>query len=846
MKEENRKEKQLEDELKVLRQEIARLKVLENERKQMENALKESEEMYKTLVKTSPDAVTITNLEGKITEVSQRTLELHGLSTPEEILGKNAFELIAQEDHEKARKNILKTLQNGYIRNQKYTLLKKDGTRFYGEMNAALVCDISGKPKAFIGTTRDITEHERTKQALQQAYEALEIKVEDRTTDLNSTNKKLQEEIDGRKRAEDALRESEERFRMIVELSPFPISIFDSNGRYLYINRKFSEVFGYTLKDIPTGKRWFDLAFPDSHYRQEAISAWKSDLEKLAKKKIMPRLFSVKCKNGVVREIIFRPLRVNYDQLFIIYEDITDRKRAQEEVYKAKEYLEKVFNSVTDSIIVTGLNTRVVTCNKATEKIFGYKSEEIVGKSIRKIFPDKQAFKDLIPRSLKEIEDHGHFEGEITLRHKGGQTFPVSLISSMLIGTDGNPIGIVGVGRDITERKQTEEAREKLESHLRQAQKMEAIGTLAGGIAHDFNNILSVILGYIELSIDVFPEGSSAKSNMEEVIRVCNRGKDLVKQILTFSRKVEKELIPVQIHALVNEALRFIRASLPSTIEIRQEIDTESGSILANPTQIHQIIINLCSNAYYAMRESGGVLEIKLVAVKIGPDSRIDCQELKDGTYLRLTIKDTGHGIEKADLERIFDPFYTTKPPGEGTGMGLSTVHGIVRAHGGTITVSSELGKGTTFNIYLPRLSREVPVKESKPELTTEGKEHILLVDDEESIVYAGKIVLERLGYKVTALKSSSEALEIFNKNPDEFDLVITDQTMPAMTGAELASKMMLIRPAIPVILTTGYSELITREKAKKLGIRDYIMKPFLARDLAKSIRRIMDREYTV
>ncbi|MGA1840947.1 MAG: PAS domain S-box protein [bacterium] len=846
MKEENRTEKKLEDELKKLRQEITRLKALEGQQKQMENALKESEEMYKTLVKTSPDAVTITNLDGNITEVSQRTLELHGFSSPEEILGKNSFDLIAQEDHEKARKNVLKTLQNGYIRNQKYTLLKKDGTHFYGEINAALVSDISSKPKAFIGITRDITEQEKTKDALQQAYEALEIKVEERTCDLKSTNKKLQEEIDARRRAEEALRESEERFRMIVELSPFPISIFDSDGIYLYINRKFTEVFGYTLKDVPTGKKWFDLAFPDPKYRQEAISAWKSDLEKLAKKKIMPRLFNVRCKNGSVRKIIFRPLKMNYDQLFIIYEDITDRKRAQEEVYKAKEYLEKVFNSVTDSIIVSGLNTRVVTFNKATEKIFGYKSEEIVGKSIRKIFPDKSAFKDLVRNSLKEIQEHGHFEGEITLRHKSGRTFPVSLISSMLMGTDGKPIGIVSVGRDITERKQTEEAKEKLESHLRQAQKMEAIGTLAGGIAHDFNNILSVVLGYVELSIDAFPEGSSARSNMEEVIRVCNRGKDLVKQILTFSRKVEKDLVPVQINSIVDEALRFIRASIPSTIEIRQDIDTKSGSVLANPTQIQQIIINLCSNAYYAMRESGGILEIKLGAVQIGPDSRVECQDLKDGTYIRLTIKDTGHGIEKSDLERIFDPFFTTKPPGEGTGMGLSTVHGIVRAHGGSITVSSEIGKGTTFNIYLPRLSKDAPTKEAKPELTSEGREHILLVDDEESIIYAGKIVLERLGYKVTALKSSSEALEIFHKNPGDFDLVITDQTMPAMTGAELASKLMLIRPTIPVILTTGYSELITREKAKKLGIRDYIMKPFLARDLAKAIRKIMDQEYTV
>jgi CheY-like chemotaxis protein len=330
---------------------------------------------------------------------------------------------------------------------------------------------------------------------------------------------------------------------------------------------------------------------------------------------------------------------------------------------------------------------------------------------------------------------------------------------------------------------------------------------------------------------------------MDEVIDACHRGKDLVRQILTFSRKVEVERKPVKIQPILNEAIRFMRASLPSTIEIRQKIDPECGIVMANPTQIHQIVMNLCSNAYHSMRASGGTLEVTLEEVKIDPNLQRLCQALKDGSYLRLTVRDTGHGIEKSNLERIFDPFFTTKPPGEGSGMGLSTVHGIVKAHEGEITVESEIGKGTVFHIYLPCLGHEITTKEFKPEPIPKGQERILFVDDEPSLVNTAKIILERYGYQVTAVTNALEALEIFHRNPDEFDLVITDQTLPAMTGANLAGQLRLIRPTIPVILTSGYSEVITPEKAREIGICEYIMKPFFARDLAKAIRRVLDQE---
>ncbi|MGA1870476.1 MAG: PAS domain S-box protein [bacterium] len=711
--------KQFIDELHALRERITQLEKLEEERERIQKMLKESEDMYKILVTTSPDAVTITNLEGEITEVSQRTLHLHGFDTPEELLGKNALELIAPFDHEKARDNIMKTLKEGSVRNVEYTLLKKDGTSFFGELNASVVLDSSGKPKAFIGITRDITERKKIEEVLQQAQKELEKQVEHCTADLEATGKRLQQQIMGRRRAEDALQESKAQFRRIVDLSPFAISILNALGHYLYINKKFTDLFGYTLEDIPTGKEWFNLAFPDTEYRQKAKSFWKSDITKLKQGAVKPRTFKIRCKDSTFRDVILRPIAMEDDQWFLIYEDITERRHAEEE-------------------------------------------------------------------------------------------------------------------------------KEQLESHLRQTQKMEAIGTLAGGIAHDFNNILSIILGYTELAIENAGKKSQAQSPMRGIIKACTRGKDLVRQILTFSSDVDQERKPIKIKPIIEDALGFIRASLPSTIEIRQKIDRDCGVIMANPTQIHQIIINLCSNAYHAMGESGGTLHLQLTMIDVDSHSKWSDLHLTEGKYLKLTVTDTGHGIEKADLERIFDPFFTKKPPGKGTGLGLSIVHGIVKSHEGVISVKSELNKGTSFSIYLPCINQVTATKELKKSTISKGNEHVLFIDDEESIIEATKILLERLNYKVTTLKSSSEALSMFHKTPDKFDIVITDQTMPTMTGIELAGKLMLIRPNIPIILTTGYNEAITKEKAKKIGICECIIKPFLPSDLARAIRRIMDERYTV
>ena len=393
---------------------------------------------------------------------------------------------------------------------------------------------------------------------------------------------------------------------------------------------------------------------------------------------------------------------------------------------------------------------------------------------------------------------------------------------------------IEGVIADITEEK-------KLKEQLLQAHKMESIGTLAGGIAHDFNNMLGIIVGNTELAMDDVPEWNPARNNLNEIRTASLRARDVVKQILAFSRISLQEMKPVRISPIITDSLKLLQASIPTTIEIHQNISSEPDTIRGDPKQIHQVLINLCTNAAHAMREKGGLLEVSLKNIEIDEGSAVHHHDLSPGKYVRLTVSDTGHGIEPKILERIFDPYFTTKGVGEGSGMGLSVVHGIVKSHSGDISVSSEPGKGTTFQVFFPYI-------ESKPgpgiEITVEiprGNERILLVDDEKAMVDAIQPMIERLGYKVTARTSSIEALEAFRANPDRFDLVITDFTMPNMTGMELAKELLKLRSDILIILCTGYSEHINEEKAKGNGIRAFVMKPVVLNEISNTIRKVLD-----
>ncbi len=421
-----------------------------------------------------------------------------------------------------------------------------------------------------------------------------------------------------------------------------------------------------------------------------------------------------------------------------------------------------------------------------------------------------------------------------SVRFIRAQTFPMR-------NAFGEVVRMAGVAEDMTEQKRVQDTLVKSERQFRQSSRMEAIGTLAGGIAHDFNNILTAILGYTELGLASVPKDSRTQRNLQEVLTAGHRAKHLVLQILAFSRQSGQAKRPTPIHTVIQEALKLLRATIPSTIEIRDSLMTQA-SVLADPTQLHQVVINLCTNAEYAMRETGSLLEITLADFEVTEENVRSVSGLRIGPHVRLTIQDNGTGMSSDVLERMFDPFFTTKPIGEGSGMGLSVVHGIVANHGGALMVDSQRGKGTKIEVYLPAIPAPVWDGAGDQGTIPLGKETILFVDDEETIVRLGKELLEQLGYTIEVQTNSLEALNVFRHDPQRFDLVITDQTMPGLTGEALSRELLRIRPELPIILCTGFSHIMTAEKAKALGIQAYLMKPLAIRDLAPIVRHVLDK----
>jgi signal transduction histidine kinase/CheY-like chemotaxis protein len=441
------------------------------------------------------------------------------------------------------------------------------------------------------------------------------------------------------------------------------------------------------------------------------------------------------------------------------------------------------------------------------------------------------------PEKLKEIaRKYGLSADELLQRSKAYESRPPFIIeiaksrlltSAMLIG-------------EIVQRKLAEEERVKLETELRQARKMEAVVTLSGGIAHDFNNILGIILGNAELAIDHVPEWNPARYNLDEVITAGLRAKEVVRRLLSFSGKIRSEKKPTHLISIIDESIKLLRSSTSSSIEIQKKIEKKVDTILADPTQITLVLVNLFTNAEYAMPD-GGIIEIGLKNIEIDEDTDVLLPDLKPGRYVNLTVNDTGHGIPVEEIDRIFDPYFTTKEFGKGAGMGLAVVHGIVLNHNGLIFVDSEMGKGTTFDILFPIIEMESAQKILFDEDLPTGKERILLVDDEKSIMTIGRQRLERLGYKVDSTTNPSEALDLFRSKPDQFDLVITDMTMPQMTGDKLVKEILKIRSDIPIIICTGFSEKINEEKATEIGATGYLEKPIDRRDFAIKVRQALN-----
>ena len=547
--------------------------------------------------------------------------------------------------------------------------------------------------------------------------------------------------------------------------------------------------------------------------------------------------------------------------------DITEHKRMEE----AAARLAAIVESSDDAIVAKSLDGTILTWNQGAERLYGFSAADAIGRSISFLVPPR-LHEDLllILTKIKRGEHIRHFE--TTRQKKDGTMVDVSLTISPIFNSNGETIGASTIARDVTERKQAEDAihrnrdqlelmvrertaelqesyerlvhetmeREHLEAQLRHGQKMEALGTLTGGIAHDFNNMLAAIMGFTELAADEVVKGSLQAHHLKMVMEASFRGRDLIRQMLVYARQTEQDKKPLRLSGIVAETVEFLRAYTPSTIKIKVAAESESGPILGDPTQIQQVLMNLCTNAVHAMQEKGGVLDIEVSDCSV-PRS-YGSRGMKPGPYVRLIVRDTGKGIPPDILDNIFDPFFTTKGPGEGTGLGLSVVQGIVKQCNGYITVASQPGKGSTFTVRFPRITEKAsPDALDDDELPT-GCERILFLDDDEALVEMGKETLTKLGYAVTSRMSSREALSLLKKDPSLFDLVITDQTMPDMTGIELAKEILTIRADMPIIMCTGFSHLVDADKAKAAGIRAFAMKPLTKREIARTIRNVLDK----
>ncbi|MFA5182845.1 MAG: PAS domain S-box protein [Syntrophales bacterium] len=636
-------------------------------------------------------------------------------------------------------------------------------------------------------------------------------------------------DVTDRKLREEELRESEERYRAISENSHNAICIVDEQGKITWGNKELQVMSGYSLTELFGAESFASFIAPEStefvfaNYQKFLADApyehhyefyfLRHDGEKRLCEK---RMMDFKDKHGK-RNLIINMM------------DISNRRKADDMIRHQTDAME----AAIDGMALLNTEGKFFYLNKAHVSVYGYDNAgELIGKSWKVLYEAdevKRFEEEIMPVFARKGEWHGEAIG----RKKNGDKFPQEV---SLTGLDSG--GLICIVRDIANHK-------LLESQLIQAQKMEAMGTLAGGIAHDFNNILGSMIGYTELAMEETDQ-SERHQELEQVLRSCDRAKDLVKQILTFSRKSDVEKKPIAIKPLLKESIQLLRAATPTTIEIVHSIASPPMTALVNPTQIHQVIMNICTNAIHAMRETGGILEINLTTLDITPKLPLHNPDLQPGPYLKLEIRDTGRGIDPVIMNRIFDPFFTTKGASEGTGLGLSVVYGIVKSHNGDITVQSKPGSGSIFTVYLPRITNKEATETENHEVIPRGHEHVLIVDDEEALVTLGRNMLRKFGYKVSEVTDSVQALKMFKDNPDAYDLVITDMTMPHMNGLELTGAILAIRSETPIILCTGHSELLNEERAVNTGVKRLLFKPLGFRELARAVREVLDKRNNV
>jgi len=780
------------------------------ERKQAEEALKRREEQLRILFDNLTIGVYRTTPDGRILIANPALVKMLGYTSFEELASRN---LESDGFHPTYPRDHFKTLIgcDGEIRALESAWRNCARETIYIRENARAVRGEDGAIQYYEGTVEDITEH---------------------------------------KRDEAALRASEERFKQVAENAGEWIWEVDAEGLYTYSSPVVEKILGYRPNELVGKLHFYDLFVPDE--REELKTAAFSAFSQQASFRglVNPNLH----KNGsvVILETSATPILDHAGNL-LGYRgtdtDITERKRIEEALQESEQRYRFLAENATDYIWAMDMNLKATYISPSVLRLRGFSVEEAMAHQLEDtLTPESlalalRALQEELARGPERDNNLEHVRTlELELKRKDGSTVWTETNASIVWDAEGKPIGILGSTRDISERKRAEKEREQLEAQLRRAQKMEAIGTLAGGIAHDFNNILTPIMAYTEMAVEALPEQTPIRSDLEHVIEAANRAKDLVRQILTFSRQTEQARFSMSLAPIVKETLKLIRASLPTTISIREYVAPHAGEVVADPSQMHQVLMNLCTNASAAMRESGGEMSIRLDNVTLGEDFVRGHPRLHEGDYVRLSVSDTGCGMDTETLGRIFEPFFTTKPVGEGTGLGLSVVHGIITASGGDILVTSEPGHGTRFDTYLPKAGQPA-LEVSPPDVAVRsGNERVLLIDDEPAIARVGLRVLESYGYRVTTRTSSIEGLEAFRADPDRFDLIITDQTMPHMTGLQLAKEVRALRPELPIILISGFSNQVDESVIQNLGINALLLKPLVSSDLARAVRHVLDQ----
>ena len=767
-------------------------------RKQAEAALRSEEEKYRLHFENVFDVIYSLDRELKFREVSPSVERAIGYA-PEELIGKSLAELnlLSPRSWEQALADIQMILDGGRLVSREYEILARDGSVKWGEVSSQPLM-VQGKVIGIVCVARDITEKRRDKEALQVLAQQWQ------TT-----------------------------FDAMMDI----VCLLDAESRIVQCNRSMKEFLKKTSEEI--------LGRP----------CWEVMHRKVAPLDQCPsiRMFQTRQRETLELEIAGRWFEITADPIFNaegqitgavhILSDRTERIKMEQALRESEERFRNIFENAVEGIFQSSPAGRYLRVNPSQARMFGYSSPEEMVASVsdigRELYvhpEDREKLKELLER-YPIVHNF-----EVQRLKKDRSSFWTAVNIRSVRDESGKTLYYEGFTQDITERKQAEEARVSLEQQLRQAQKLEAIGTLAGGIAHDFNNILGAVIGFSELARMDIPEGSPAREDLDQVLKAAQRAKDLVRQILTFSRKGSEELAPVDVTPIIKEALKLLRASLPTTIAIRQQVRLKDAVVQADPVQIHQILMNLCANAAQAMDQEGGELEVTLSEAALGPEDLPSDPGRPPGRYLELSVRDTGPGIPAEILEHIFEPYFTTKQKGVGTGLGLSVVHGIVQRHGGLIRVESHPGSGARFRVYLPLLTGIQPVAPKAEPAPAPGREHILVVDDEAVLTVVMKKTLEHLGYRVTVFNDAQEALDFFRSEPDAVQLVVTDMTMPKLTGDRLAEKILQIRPRLPLIICTGYSERLSDGRIKEIGARTLLMKPIELKTLAQRIREILDK----